>query len=47
MTARKYELPVQFNFFAFLPDVLGGTNPFLDSAAVRKQQTLISSVVAR
>ena len=47
MTARKYGLPVQFNFFAFLPDVLGGTNAFLDPSAVRKQQTLISSVVAR
>ena len=47
MTARKYELPVQFNFFAFLPDVLGGKNAFLDPAAVRKQQTLISAVVAR
>jgi hypothetical protein len=47
MTARKYSLPVQFNFFAFLPDVLGGKNAFLDPAAVRRQQTLISSVVAR
>ncbi len=47
MTARKNGLPVQFNFFAFLPDVLGGTNAFLDPAAVRRQQTLISSVVAR
>ncbi len=47
MTARKYDLPVQFNFFAFLPDVLGGTNAFLDPEAVRRQQTLISSVVAR
>jgi hypothetical protein len=47
MTARKYGLPVQFNFFAFLPDVLGGTNAFLDREAVRRQQTLISSVVAR
>jgi len=47
MTARKYGLPVQFNFFAFLPDVLGGTNAFLDPQTVRKQQTLISSVVAR
>ena len=28
MTARKYGLPVQFNFFAFLPDVLGGANRF-------------------
>ena len=47
MTARKHGLPVQFNFFAFLPDVLGGTNAFLDPEAVRRQQTLISSVVAR
>ncbi len=47
MTARKYGLPVQFNFFAFLPDVLGGMNSFLDPEAVRRQQTLISSVVAR
>jgi hypothetical protein len=47
MTARKNGLPVQFNLFAFLPDVLGGTNAFLDPEAVRRQQTLISSVVAR
>jgi len=47
MTARKYGLPVQFNFFAFLPDVLGGANSFLDPEAVRRQQTLISAVVAR
>ena len=47
MTARKYGLPVQFNFFAFLPDVLGGANAYLDPQAVRRQQTLISSVVTR
>ena len=47
MTARKYELPVQFNFFAFLPDVLGGANAFLDPQAVRRQQKLISAVVTR
>lgn len=47
MTARKYGLPVQFNFFAFLPDVLGGANAYLDPQAVRKQQTLVSAVVAR
>jgi hypothetical protein len=47
MTARKNELPVQFNFFAFLPDVLGGMNAYLDPAAVRKQKTLISAVVTR
>jgi hypothetical protein len=47
MTARRNGLPVQFNFFAFLPEVLGGVNPYLDPAAVRKQKTLISTVVAR
>jgi hypothetical protein len=47
MSARKYGLPVQFNFFAFLPEVLGGTNPYLDPHAVRRQQTLIGSVTAR
>lgn len=47
MTARKHGLPVQFNFFAFLPDVLGGRNPYLGPEARRKQQTLVSTVVGR
>ncbi len=47
MTARKYNLPVQFNFFAFLPDVFVGTNAFLDPETVRKQQTLVSAVAGR
>jgi hypothetical protein len=47
MTARKYGLPVQFNFFAFLPEVLGGVNPYLDTEALRKQKTLVASVAER
>ncbi|HET7748995.1 MAG TPA: hypothetical protein VFK81_06410, partial [Terriglobales bacterium] len=47
MTARRHGLPVQFNFFAFLPDALGGENAYLDPNAVRREQTLISSVVTR
>ncbi len=47
MTARKYGFPVQFNIFAFLPDVLGGTNAFLDPQAVRRQQTLIAALANR
>lgn len=47
MTARKHGLPVQFNFFAFLPDVLGGVNPYLGPEAQRKQQTLVSTVAGR
>jgi len=47
MTARRHGLPVQFEFFAFLPDVLGGANAYLDPQALRRQTTLISSVVQR
>jgi hypothetical protein len=47
LTARKHSIPVQFNFLAFLPDILGGTNPYLDPEAVRRQKTLITSVVER
>lgn len=47
MTARKHGLPVQFNLFAFLPDALGGVNAYLDPNAVKREQTLVSSVVAR
>jgi len=47
MTARRNGLPVQFNFFAFLPDSLGGVNAYLDPQALRRQKTLISSVVER
>jgi hypothetical protein len=47
MTARRYRLPVQFTFFAFLPEVLGGINPYLDPEAVHRQQTLVSAVTTR
>jgi len=47
MTARKFGLPVQLTFFAFLPEMLGGANPYLDPEAVRKQRTLVSTVAAR
>ncbi|MGH9733791.1 MAG: hypothetical protein ACRD8A_04275 [Candidatus Acidiferrales bacterium] len=47
MTARRHGLPVQFEFFAFLPVVLGGENAYFDPQAVRRQTNLISSVVER
>jgi len=47
MTVRKNGLPVQFTFFAFLPDVLAGVNPYLDPEVVCRQQTLVSAVVGR
>ena len=45
MTARKHGLPVQFNLFAFMPEVFGGINPYLDSEAVQKQQKFVASMV--
>ncbi|HTV59481.1 MAG TPA: hypothetical protein VMJ93_11480 [Verrucomicrobiae bacterium] len=47
MTARRNGLPVQFNFFAFLPDVLGGENSYLDPQALRRQKNLVTMVAAR
>lgn len=47
MTARRHDLPVQFNFFAFLPDALSGANSYLDPEVVHKQQTLLTAVVSR
>lgn len=47
MTARRHGLPVQFEFFAFLPDVLGGENAYLDPQAVRRETNLVSAVVER
>jgi hypothetical protein len=45
MTARRHDLPVQFNFFAFIPDALGGGNPYLNPDAVRRQKQLVLTVV--
>jgi hypothetical protein len=45
MTARRHGLPVQLTFFAFLPDVLGGVNAYLDPVALERQRAFIRSVV--
>lgn len=47
LTARKYGLPVQFTFFAFMPEVMGGRNPYLDPEARRRQKELVLAVVHR
>jgi hypothetical protein len=47
MTARKHGIPVQWTLFAFLPDALGGANSYLDPETIRKQRTLVTSVVER
>ena len=47
MTARRYNLPVQFNLFAFVPDAFGGSQPYLDPAAGQLQDRYVSSLVRR
>jgi Cellulase (glycosyl hydrolase family 5) len=47
MTARRNGLAVQFNLFAFIPEVLGGENPYLDPEAIRRQKELIVPFVER
>jgi len=45
MTARKYGLPVQFNLFAFIPDLTGHGHPYLTQQA--EQERFVSSIVSR
>jgi len=47
MCARHNNLPVQFNLFAFLPENLGGVNPYLDPVAWRAQALYVSSLAQR
>ncbi|HET9479698.1 MAG TPA: beta-galactosidase, partial [Pyrinomonadaceae bacterium] len=47
LTAHKYDIPVIFTFFAFLPETWGGSNAYLDPRAVRAQQQFISAFTER
>jgi hypothetical protein len=47
LTAHKHRLPVQFTVFAFVPEVLGGNNPYLDPVAISAQQQLLRSLTDR
>jgi hypothetical protein len=47
LTAKKYDLPVQFTFFAFQPSVPGSTAPYTDPAAIEFQLKLVQAFAAR
>jgi hypothetical protein len=47
LCAHKNGLAVQFTFFAFTPEVLGGDNPYLDPEAIRRQKELIGAFAER
>ncbi len=47
MTARKYNIPIIFTFFAFLPETWGGANPYLDPRAINAQKEFVTAFVRR
>jgi hypothetical protein len=47
MTARKYDIPVIFNLFAFLPEMWGGQNPYLDPRSVGAQAEFVKAFAHR
>ncbi|HKM04717.1 MAG TPA: beta-galactosidase [Lachnospiraceae bacterium] len=47
LTAKKYDLPIVFNFFAFSPEMWSGKNPYLDPKSVQAQKRYINAIVTR
>ena len=47
LTAHKYDIPVIFTFFAFLPETWGGENAYLDPRSIKAQQQFISGFTER
>ncbi|TVY07596.1 beta-galactosidase [Paenibacillus cremeus] len=47
LTAKRHELEVTFNFFAFTPEAWDGVNPYLDPRSVEAQKRFIAAVVSR
>ena len=47
LTARRHDIPVIFNLFAFLPEAWGGDNAYLDPRAVGAQQAFAAILAQR
>jgi Cellulase (glycosyl hydrolase family 5) len=47
LTARRYDIPVIFTFFAFLPETWGGANAYLDPRSLKAQQQFIEAFARR
>ena len=46
-TARKYDIPVIFTLFAFVPEMWNGVNPYLDPRAVSAQKQFVGAFAQR
>lgn len=47
LTAKRHDLEVTFNFFAFTPEAWDGSNPYLDPHSVASQKRFVGAVVSR
>lgn len=47
LTAKKYDIEVTFNFFAFTPIAYEGENPYLDPRSVKAQKRFIRALTER
>lgn len=47
LCARRHDLPVIFNIFAFLPETWGGENAYLDPRAIAAQSAFIAAFTRR
>lgn len=47
LTARRYDIPVIFTFFAFIPEMWGGENPYLDPLCIDAQSSFIAAFARR
>ncbi|HRH42781.1 MAG TPA: cellulase family glycosylhydrolase [Pyrinomonadaceae bacterium] len=47
LTAKKYDIPVIFTFFAFMPEMFGGKNAYLDPKSFEGQKKFLSAFALR
>lgn len=47
LTAKKYDIPVMFTFFAFMPEFFGGKNAYLDPQSINGQKKFLSAFASR
>lgn len=47
LTAKKFDIPVIFTFFAFMPEIFGGKNAYLDPQSIEGQKRFLSAFAKR
>lgn len=47
LTAAKYDIPVIFTFYAFMPEMYGGENAYLDPKSIAGQKRFLSAFASR